>query len=70
MVHENLGFVLQAAKRCGMDHPVPVPLEDRAERIFRLPKSPAPGSLAFDGVWRKAFRFLALESLPVKHDLS
>ncbi len=49
---EDLCFVLQPPKGTGMDNPVAVALEARAERAFPLLHEPSPGACGIRGKWR------------------
>ena len=50
--HEDLGFVLQAAKRGGMDHPVAIAPERAAGLARRLGEQPSAAAVGVAGIDR------------------
>ena len=50
--HENLGFVLQAAERGGMDHPVAIAPERAAGPARRLGEQPPAAAVGVAGIGR------------------
>jgi hypothetical protein len=52
MEHEDLGFMLQAAKRGGMDHPVAIAPKRAAGPARRLGEQPSAAAVGIAGIGR------------------
>ncbi len=54
---ENLGFILEPAKRFGMNNPVPVPLERGSNVAVFFLELPTLALIRFGGIFGKTFPF-------------